>query len=210
LLPYSPAIGHGPWRLEKEYGNGHLVDWGIHNIDIIRTIMGFNMPEIVEASGGIFVLKDKITTPDTLNAIMQFNGIPVVWEHRMWGTGDLNPMFNNGVFFYGDKGTLFASDNNIVLKTRDVEHASMEIPTPDMQEKHVAEFINAVKTNNKNMISCEIEDAHNSTTAVQLAMIAYETESKLKWDGNSTLTGHPEAQKHLARPYRNGYQRPVV
>jgi flagellar basal body rod protein FlgG len=119
-------------------------------------------------------------------------------------------MFNNGVFFYGDKGTLFASDNNIVLKTRDVEHASMEIPTPDMQEKHVAEFINAVKTNNKNMISCEIEDAHNSTTAVQLAMIAYETESKLKWDGNSTLTGHPEAQKHLARPYRNGYQRPVV
>src|SRR5690606_22144593 len=98
----------------------------------------------------------------------------------------------------------------IVLKTRDVEHASMEIPTPDMQEKHVAEFINAVKTNNKNMISCEIEDAHNSTTAVQLAMIAYETESKLKWDGNSTLTGHPEAQKHLARPYRNGYQRPVV
>ena len=189
MLPYSPAIGHGPWRLEKEYGNGHLVDWGIHNI---------------------VVLKDKITTPDTLTATMQFNGIPVVWEHRMWGTGDLNPLFNNGVFFYGDKGTLFASDNNIVLKTRDVEHATMEIPTPDMQEKHVAEFINAVKTENKNLISCNTEDAHNSTTAVQLAMIAYETKSKLNWDGKATLTGNPEAQKHLARPYRNGYNRPKV
>lgn len=209
-LPYSPAIGHGPWRLEKEYGNGHLVDWGIHNVDIIRTIMGFNMPDKVEASGGIFVLKDKITTPDTLTAIMHFNGIPVVWEHRMWGTGDLNPMFNNGVFFYGDKGTLFASDSKIVLKTRTTEQAVMDIPTPDMQEKHVAEFINAVKTNNKNLISCNIEDAHNSTTAVQLAMIAYETGSKLKWDGKSQLTGNTEAQKHLARPYRKGYQRSKV
>lgn len=210
MLPYSPAIGHGPWRLEKEYGNGHLVDWGIHNIDIIRTIMGFNMPEIVEASGGIFVLKDKITTPDTLNATMQFDGIPVVWEHRMWGTGDLNSEYNNGVFFYGDKGTLFASDNRIVLKTRDTEQSIIDIPTPDMQEKHVAEFIEAVKTNNKDLISCNTDDAHNSTTAVQLAMIAYETESKLKWDGESKLTGNSEAQKHLARPYRKGYQRPVV
>ena len=210
MLPYSPAIGHGPWRLEKEYGNGHLVDWGIHNIDIIRTIMGFKMPEIVQASGGIFVLKDKITTPDTLTATMQFDGIPVVWEHRMWGTGEINPEFNNGVFFYGDKGTLFASDNKIVLKTRESEQEVMEISSRDMQNKHVAEFINAVKTNNKDLISCDTEDAHNSTTAVQLAMIAYETESRLKWDGKSKLTGNSEAQKHLARPYRKGYTRPVV
>ncbi len=27
-LPYRPSIAHKAWRLEKEYGNGHLVDWG--------------------------------------------------------------------------------------------------------------------------------------------------------------------------------------
>ena len=32
-LPYSPNIGHKAWRLEAAYGNGHLVDWGIHLID---------------------------------------------------------------------------------------------------------------------------------------------------------------------------------
>jgi len=33
-LDYCPNIAHFAWRLEKEYGNGHLVDWGIHYIDI--------------------------------------------------------------------------------------------------------------------------------------------------------------------------------
>ena len=28
-----PNVGHFDWRLEEAYGNGHLVDWGIHWID---------------------------------------------------------------------------------------------------------------------------------------------------------------------------------
>lgn len=66
-LNYRPSIGHKSWRFEKEYGNGHLVDWGIHHIDIIRTIMDFKIPNSIVANGGIEVLKDTITTPDTLN-----------------------------------------------------------------------------------------------------------------------------------------------
>ncbi len=75
-LPYRPNIGHKSWRLEKEYGNGHLVDWGIHHIDIIRTIMGFDMPASFETTGGLNVLAGKITTPDTLNATLNFAGLP--------------------------------------------------------------------------------------------------------------------------------------
>ena len=43
-LDYRPNIGHKAWRLEKQYGNGHLVDWGIHHVDIIRKIMDEDMP----------------------------------------------------------------------------------------------------------------------------------------------------------------------
>ena len=50
-LDYRPSIGHMSWRLEKEYGNGHLVDWGIHHIDIIRHIMDFQMPNSILANG---------------------------------------------------------------------------------------------------------------------------------------------------------------
>ncbi|WP_372948480.1 Gfo/Idh/MocA family protein [Mariniphaga sp.] len=210
-LPYRPSIGHKAWRLEKEYGNGHLVDWGIHHIDIIRTIMGMEIPKSFQTYGEMEILKDKITTPDTLNATMLFEECPVIWQHRLWGSGDLNPQFNNGVFFYGEKATLFASDNKLVLMPagRNQSPQEMDVPTTDMQEKHVADFINAVKAKDKRLLSCTTEDAWKSTTTVQLATAAYYIGSEIKWDAVSkTVTNNPAAAKLLARNYRNGYQRP--
>src|SRR5690554_1021292 len=212
-LPYRPSIAHRSWRLEKEYGNGHLVDWGIHHIDIIRTIMGFEAPRAIRATGSLDVLKGQITTPDTLMATLQFEGCPVVWQHRLWGAGDMDPRFNNGIFFHGDKGTLFAADERLIWRPsgRNQEEQVMEIPTPDMQERHLAEFIEAVKTKNPSLVSCTIEDAFLSTATVQLAMIAYETNSEVKWDAaEKTIQGNNEAKKLLARPYRAGYIRPGI
>lgn len=40
-------------------------------------------------------------------------------------------------------------------------------------------------------------------------MIAYETGSRVKWDGElQTITGNEAAAAMLSRPYREGYQRP--
>lgn len=210
-LDYRPIIGHKAWRLEKEYGNGHLVDWGIHHIDIIRTIMDFGMPTSFETNGSLNILNGKITTPDTLNATMYFDGCPVIWQHRLWGTGDLNTQFNNGVFFYGEKGTLFASDNKLILMPtgREQKQEEMNIETPGMQENHVGNFLNAVKAKDKSLLDCKIEDAFQSTATVQLAMASYYTDSKVEWDAKSqTIVNNKEASKLLARPYRGSYKRP--
>lgn len=211
-LDYRPSIGHMSWRLEKEYGNGHLVDWGIHHIDIIRYIMNFQMPNSIVANGGIEVLKDKISTPDTLNVVMNFDNCPVVWEHRLWGTGDMNAEYNNGIFFYGDSGTLFASDEKLILKIKGSnEYKIIDLPNPTAQDEHVANFVEAVKTKNKEMLSCTIEDAFLSTATVQLAMVSYYTNSKVEWDSdNMTIVNNHEAKKLLARPYRTGYKRPQI
>ena len=211
-LDYRPSIGHMSWRLEKEYGNGHLVDWGIHHIDIIRHIMDFQMPSSIVANGGIEVLKDKITTPDSLNVVMNFDDCPVIWEHRLWGTGDMNAEYNNGIFFYGDNGTLFASDDRLILKMKDSKESEViDLPNPAAQDEHVANFVEAMMTKNKEMLSCTIEDAFQSTTTVQLAMASYNTNSKVVWDSKKmTIVDNPEATKLLARPYRAGYKRPQV
>lgn len=211
-LPYRPNIGHKAWRLEKEYGNGHFVDWGIHHIDIIRTIMGFNMPVSFESTGDLNVLAGKITTPDTLNATLNFQGCPVFWQHRLWGSGDLNTQFNNGIFFYGENGTIFASDNKIVIMPagRNQEQEVLEIATPEMQENHMANFLNAVKAKNKNLIDCPPSDAFKSTATVQLAMASYYTSSKVDWnEANGEVVGNEAASKLMARPYRGDYKRPV-
>jgi predicted dehydrogenase len=211
-LDYRPNIGHKAWRLEKEYGNGHLVDWGIHNIDITRKIMGFDMPVSFQSKGDLEVHKGKITTPDTLRATMNFEGCPLVWQHRLWGTGVLNKQFNNGVFFYGEDATIFAADRIVMVQPNgnDKKQEVLDIPTPGMQESHVSDFIKAVKAKDKNLLSCKIEDAFQSTATVQLAMISYYTDSEVRWDqANHKIVGNSEASKLLARPYRGAFQRPI-
>ncbi len=212
-LEYRPSIGHLKWRLEKEYGNGHLVDWGIHHIDIIRVIMDFGMPDSFQANGGIYELKGKISTPDTLNATMVFEDVPLTWQHRLWGPGVLEKTYNNGIFFYGDKATVFASDNKVIVQPagKNRQQEIMDIPTPDMQERHVAAFVEAVKNRDKNRVACKIEDAFQSTATVQLAMIAYYTGLPVQWDSeNKMIPDNPAAAELLARPYRSKYLRPDV
>jgi predicted dehydrogenase len=211
MLDYSPSIGHMAWRLEKEYGNGHLVDWGIHHIDAIRMIMGETMPSEFYAYGGIQELKNKITTPDTLTANMAFKKAPVVWQHRLWGTGDTNREFNNGIFFHGDKASLFAADAKLMLYHAGKEAKTEEIPIPSvpMQENHMENFLTAVRNKDKSMINSSPEDAFQSTASVQLAMISYNTGSLVKWDQTKNeIIGNPQATKMMAREYRKKYKRP--
>jgi len=210
-LDYRPSIGHKSWRLEKEYGNGHLVDWGIHHIDIIRKIMGEGMPENIYASGGILTLKDQITSPDTLNVKFGFKMAPVIWQHRLWGNGDVTSEYNNGIFFYGEKGTIFTDDSKIVIfpAGRNAKREDIQIPTPLMQENHVENFLKAVRNKDKKLISCSPEDAFKSTATVQLAMISYNTGSIVRWDQeNNEISGNPEASALLKREYRGKYVHP--
>lgn len=211
-LDYRPSIGHRSWRLEKEYGNGHLVDWGAHHIDIIRHIMGEGIPSEFQSIGGIYALKGKITTPDTLTANMAFSKAPLVWQHRMWGTGDVNSDFNNGIFFHGETASVFVSDTRFVAMPpgRNAERTDLNIPTEGgIQELHLAEFLQAVKMKDPEKISCTVEDAFQSTAAVQLAMIAYYTGSTVKWDNNkNTITDNPKASALLKRNYRSKWQHP--
>ncbi|MBK8884265.1 MAG: Gfo/Idh/MocA family oxidoreductase [Bacteroidales bacterium] len=210
-LDYCPNIGHMAWRLEKAYGNGHLTDWGIHHIDIIRKITGEGMPAEFYSTGGTYVLNGKITTPDTLTSQMAFKRAPLLWQHRLWGIGDANKEFNNGIFFHGEKGTIFADDSRIVIidAGKGSKREDLSVPTEGMQEIHVKNFLDAVKAKNKKLISCTPEDAFQSTAIVQLAMISYYTGSKVKWDLNKKeLTGNGEASGLLARDYRGKYQHP--
>lgn len=210
-LDYRPSIGHRTWRLEKEYGNGHLSDWGIHHIDIIRKIMDEDMPVEFYSTGGIKVLKDQITTPDTLTATMNFRKAPVVWQHRLWGNGDVNGEFNNGIFFYGEGGTIFADDSRVVVYPtgKGAKPEEFKIAAPRMQEDHVENFLNAVKKQDKSLISCTTEDAFKSTATVQLAMISYYSGSVVKWnEAGKEIIDNPKASALLKREYRNNYKHP--
>lgn len=209
-LPYSPNIGHFAWRFEKEYGHGHLVDWGIHLIDAARWILNEKAPKSVQAAGGLYFWKDRITTPDVLTAHFEFEKCPVIWRHRMYGAAEYTPDVSNGIFFYGEKETVFVSDNRwvVVPKGRGQQHKVHEARA-DTSTAHIAAFFTAVRTRKEPEPLCTPEDAHLSTSAVKLAMIAYETGSKVNWNAaTQNIEGNPAAARLLKREYRAPWKHP--
>jgi predicted dehydrogenase len=207
-IPYSPQVGHHNWRLERTSGHGHLVDWGIHLIDATRMVLGLSTPKQIMAAGGIYHYKDIITTPDTLTVHFEFDRLPVVWRHRLWGATEYNPEINNGIFFFGDEGTVFASDRRwvVIPPGRKAERKVHDAPA-DLGTAHMADFLDAVR--DRRQPACPIEDGHRTTTTVQLGMIAYETASTVVWDeASEQIVGNEPAAKLLKRDYRAPWKHP--
>ncbi|MGQ9822915.1 MAG: Gfo/Idh/MocA family protein [Thermogutta sp.] len=210
LIPYSEQVGHFNWRLEKTSGHGHLVDWGIHLIDAARMILGVTVPRKVVAAGGIYRMKDAITTPDTLTVHFEFDRCPIVWRHRLWGAEEYAPEVNNGLFFFGTKATVYVTDNRwVVIPSGKNGDRKEYTPKTEAGEKHMADFLSAVRE--RRQPACPIEEGYRSTTTVKLAMIAYETDSVIRWDEQAEdIPDHPEARKLLRRDYRPPYRHPSL
>ena len=207
-IPYSPQVGHKNWRLEKTSGHGHLVDWGIHLIDAVRLILGESTPRQITAAGGLYYLKDKITTPDTLTVHFEFERCPVVWRHRIWGAEEYTPEVSNGIFFYGDKATVFVTDNRwVVIPTGKSGDRRQYKADSNAGLDHMVDFLQAVRS--RKQPTCLIDDAYQSTATVQLGMIAYESGSTVRWDAaTEQILDNPAAAKLLKREYRAPWKHP--
>lgn len=208
LLPYSKAVGHFHWRLEKTTGHGHLADWGIHLIDAARWILNAGSPRQVTSSGGLYHLKDRITTPDVLTSHFEFADFPLTWHHRIWGTPDFHRETANGIFFYGEKETVFCTDDRWVVQPQGKgEKEQVHEARGDASGLHMSDFLAAVRE--RKAVICPIDDAHLSTTAVQLAMISLESGSRIIWNADSEeIVGNPEAASLLKREYRAPWVHP--
>lgn len=207
-IPYSPQVGHRNWRQEKTTGHGHLVDWGIHLMDQVRWFLGESVPRSVVAAGGTYVQAGKITTPDTLTVCWEFEKCPVTWRHRMWGAEEFTPETNNGIFFFGDKETVFVTDSKwvVIPKGKNKDRKVNETKN-DAGGEQMAEFLSCVRS--RKQPGQSVEDALHSLATVKLAMIAYDTGRRIAFDGaKEAIVGDPEAAKLLTREYRGPWVHP--
>ena len=207
-LPYSPSgTAHGGWNRPPA-----TAIWWIDLPDRRHAqAAGRAMPKAVTAMGGLYALKGKITTPDTLTAEFEFETCPVVWWHRLWGAVERDPEFSNGVTLFGEKETLFVSDNRwmILPKGRDAQRKVMDVKhTPEVGPRHMKEWLDAIGGGPKP--ACSPEDAFLSTATVQLGMIAYRAARTIQWDAQTGRIVNDPAVKMMIRPYRAPYRHPGV
>ncbi|HXJ95697.1 MAG TPA: Gfo/Idh/MocA family oxidoreductase [Terriglobia bacterium] len=227
MRPYNALVHPRGWREFMEYGNGIMGDMGVHMLDMVRWMMNLGWPKRISSSGGILVQHSEANITDTQLATFDYDDVKIVWQHRTWGNPP-DPKYQWGATLYGDKGTLKASvysyDFEPAVKGespihQDVTYELEQYPE-DKTEKdletqcapairhHMQNFLAAIATRGRPV--ADIEQGYISTTSCILANLSMKTGRTLAWDPQKgCVSGDGEANRLLARPYRNPWVHPM-
>jgi predicted dehydrogenase len=211
--PFNPNRFHFNFRWYYDYSGGLMTDWGAHMIDIANWGMGVKAPKAAVSIGGKFGFpEDAEETPDTQQALWEFDGFSMIWEHATAiGQGP----------YERDHGVAFHGNNGVLVVDRGGWEVRPETETPpgartryrmageprrgtggvDYHRAHVQNFLDCMDSRQKPRSDVEI--GHNSMIACHLGNIAFRLGRRVPWDADAErIPGDGEAQALVLRPYR--------
>jgi len=214
--PFNPNRFHFNFRWFYDYAGGLMTDWGVHIIDYGLFGMGDPVPKSVMAMGGKFAYADDASeTPDTLQTLYEFDSHTMLWDHA---TGIDGGHFgrNHGVGFVGNNGTLVVDRDGWEVipekkKNKDLmERVELQKGSGKGLDYHMANFIDGVKTRNRNL-NANITVAANTARVAHLGNIAHRTGHRLYWDANTRqVLNDDAANKFLVPEYRAPWTLPKI
>lgn len=223
MRPFNKRLHPGGWRNYLDYANGILGDWGAHWLDQVLWWNGGEYPKRIYCAGGRpikgpVVANDREATSDTPDhqvATYDFEKFTCVWEHRRFADNN-NEKHKIGAYFYGTKGVLHIGWRDgwtfyPASKSGRQEHADSELQEPDGHNIQLLwkDFLTAIDQK-KNPVA-GIEQAHRSNVLPLLGMVSWRVQRSIAWDGaKEVITGDPEANALLSRPYRAPWAYPAV
>ncbi len=225
MRPFNPNRFHFNFRWFWDYAGGLMTDWGVHEIDIALYAMNASAPVSVMASGGKLAYPDDASeTPDTLQAVFQYENFNMLWEHA---TGiDGGPYGRReGIAFIGNNGTLIVDRGGYEVvvereaqgysnwganKMEPIEAYKMN-GGPSHLDLHTQNFVEAIKANDPSMLNTHISSGSIAAINAQMGNIAFRTGRKVYWDAeNNNFKNDKEASKMIRADYHNGWKLPNV
>ncbi len=212
---------HFTFRWFWDYAGGLMTDWGVHEIDIALFAMGATSPVSVLASGGKFAYPDDAAeTPDTMQAVYQYDRFNMLWEHAI-GIDGGNYDRSEGIAFIGNNGTLVVNrqgwevipEKDNVTKSDKIEGVPLQkVPKGVSYLKlHCENFVDAIKANNPKMVNCGIETGSVAAVNAHMGNVAYKLGRKVFWDPrNQTFRNDSEANVLKNAHYHNGWEVPEI
>ena len=222
--PFNENRFHFTFRWFWDYAGGLMTDWGVHQLDIALLAMGAKAPKNVVATGGKFAYpNDASETPDTLQAVFEYDNFTLLWEHA---TGiDLGPFeMPEGIAFIGNEATLVLNRGGYkIIPEREFVGWGKKGPMKSMPEEGLRpEGIDYVNVHNQNFLDCvrartpekcttTIQSGAIAAVNAQMGNIAYKTGEKLHWEGDwqtGQFKDNTQANALLGATYHNGWQMP--
>ena len=183
--PMSPVMRkkfHYDWHWQWNWGDGDMANWGIHYIDDLRHILGWdNVPDSVMAVGNRFAWDDNGQTPNMHFSVMEYDGLKVVIDVRNL-PDPKRKGGNTGAVYLGRRdGNYIQCENASVRISRggggayDNNDERIVQYRGDGGSAHAQNFIDALRKNSNKDLNAEIEIGHLSTVMCHQANIAFRT-----------------------------------
>ncbi|HER09146.1 MAG TPA: twin-arginine translocation signal domain-containing protein [Bacteroides sp.] len=213
--PFNKNRFHFTFRWFWDYAGGMMTDWGVHIMDYALFGMRQTAPKSVMSMGGKFAYPDDACeTPDTQQAIYEFDGFTLLWDHGIGIDGGYYGR-SHGVGFVGNDGTLVVDRTGweVIPEPKEGNPTLERVPLVEGKgmglENHMANFMAAIR--NGAELNCPIEIAAGVARTCHLGNIAYKTGRRLYWDADrNRFLNDPGADSYLSPSYREPWSLPVL
>ena len=219
LRPFNPMRFHHNFRWFWDYSGGLMADWGAHMVDVVMWAMKED-PVGATAIGGKYGFPNDIReTPDTQQALVEFPGFSMEWEH-MIGCGIGPWQREHGVEFHGENGILVVDRGGWEVysetdKLKQPDRVYRMMPRPrqsvegDFHFAHIQNFIACMKS--RQTPTADVEIGHKSIIACHLGNMAVRLRRYVRWDAaQEQVVGDREAQQLVGRTYRQPWTLPMA
>ncbi len=229
--PFHPAYLPQLWRGWWDFGTGGLGDMGCHILDHIFWALKLGAPSSIEASFSMFV-PDKMTwdKPKNMETYPRASLVTYKFPARegfppltlTWYDGGLMPPrpeelapelkmgdTYGGALYVGDKGKILTGSHGAnglrIIPEEKMKAYTRPPATLPRSIGHRKEWIEACKGGRP--AESRFDYAGPLTEVVLLGNIAIQMGQKLTWDAqNMRFPNCPDADQHLHRPYREGWE----
>ncbi len=220
-VPYIEERCHYTFRWWYEYSGGQMTDWGAHHLDIAQWGIDSDPVEIEAQARFPDVADGYNVALDYFVRYKYANGV----EMNVYDNTD-NEIGRNGIMFTGTEGRVFVNRGTIAGKPyEDLADAPLprdrfqvydfdNLDRPERMGKldaivnHMGNFFDCIRAG-RTPIS-DVLSQHRSVSTCHLGNIATWVGRKLAWDPDKELfVGDDEANAHLSRPQRAGYEIPA-
>jgi len=176
---------HYDWHWQWNYGDGELGNWGVHYIDDLRHLLGWNdVPETVLALGNRFLWDDDGETPNMIMALFERQGVKVVLDVRnlpdlVRPEGKRAGGKSGAVYLKSRGGNYIKTERGIIQLSRgggaayDFDGKRIKRYEGDSGKDHERNFIDAIRAHKSSVLNCEIGEGHLSTVMCHQANIAF-------------------------------------
>jgi predicted dehydrogenase len=214
--PFNRNRFHFTFRWFWDYAGGMMTDWGVHILDYALYGMKVSSPKSVMAMGGKYAYPDDACeTPDTLQALYEFDDFTLLWDHAIGIDGGYYGR-SHGVGFVGNNGTLVVDRSGWeVIPEKENDKPKMEAVSLQKQhgnglDNHMKDFIACIKDKSLSP-HANIGIGANIARVASLGNIAYKTGRRLYWDGqNSRFIKDDAANEYLKATYRAPWELPKI